>query len=111
MGDRLSLQYGGSESHKNVSNTHSSQLSSSSTKRMELLTSIRLYYSNAFTDRIKQDAMNLFLGYFIPKMCASHLWDIDNDFYLHNELYSRMYSYFRAVRGETISRTLVGNVT
>lgn len=55
--------------------------------------------------------MNLFLGYFIPKMCASHLWDIDNDFYLHNELYSRMYTYFRAVRGETISRTLVGNVT
>lgn len=27
------------------------------TKHKELLTSIRRYYSNAFTDRLKQDAM------------------------------------------------------
>lgn len=31
-------------------------------KHRELLTSVRRYYSNAFTDRAKQDAMNLFLG-------------------------------------------------
>jgi hypothetical protein len=31
-------------------------------KHKELLTSIRRYYSNAFTDRAKQDAINLFLG-------------------------------------------------
>ena len=36
------------------------------TQHKELLTSIRRYYSNAFTDRLKQDAMNLFLGYYLP---------------------------------------------
>jgi hypothetical protein len=31
-------------------------------KHKELLTTIKRYYSNAFTDQLKQDAMNLFLG-------------------------------------------------
>jgi phosphatidylinositol 3,5-bisphosphate 5-phosphatase len=43
-------------------------------KHKELLTSIRRYYSNAFTDRVKQDAMNLFLGYFIPWEHDVLLW-------------------------------------
>lgn len=32
----------------------------------EFLTTVRRYYNNSFTDRAKQDAMNLFLGYFEP---------------------------------------------
>lgn len=50
----------------------------------ELLTSIRRYYSNAFTDRLKQDAMNLFLGYYIPYEMHVPLWEIESDYYLHN---------------------------
>ena len=50
----------------------------------QFLTSIRRYYSNAFTDRLKQDAMNLFLGYFVPKENETPLWELDNDYYLHN---------------------------
>lgn len=50
----------------------------------ELLTSIRRYYSNAFTDRLKQDAMNLFLGYYVPSRNTLPLWELDNDSYLHN---------------------------
>ncbi len=53
-------------------------------KHKELLTSIRRYYSNAFTDRLKQDAMNLFLGYYLPSQNTTPLWELDNDYYLHN---------------------------
>lgn len=80
MGDRLALQYGGSEAHKKVSK------GSGKTKQGELLTSIKRYYSNAFTDRVKQDAMNLFLGYFQPFQHNYALWDLESDFFLHNKL-------------------------
>lgn len=53
-------------------------------KHRELLTSIRRYYSNAFTDRAKQDAINLFLGYFVPDSTRTPLWELDTDYYLHN---------------------------
>lgn len=80
MGDRLALQYGGSEAHKKVSK------GAGKTKQGELLTSIKRYYSNSFTDRVKQDAMNLFLGYFQPSMHDYALWDLETDYFLHNRL-------------------------
>ena len=45
------------------------------------------YYSNAFTDMVKQDAMNVFLGCYIPTEMSVHLWDLDSDYYLHNRSY------------------------
>ena len=48
------------------------------------MTSIRRYYSNAFTDRLKQDAINLFLGYYVPSLHSVPLWELENDYYLHN---------------------------
>lgn len=58
MGDRIALQYGGSEAHKKVSagggNSTKAQPGKSASKQSELLTSIKRYYSNAFTDRLKQ---------------------------------------------------------
>jgi hypothetical protein len=80
MGDRLALQYGGSEAHKKVSK------GAGKTKHGEFLTSIKRYYSNSFTDRVKQDAMNLFLGYFQPAMHDFNLWDLETDYFLHNRL-------------------------
>ena len=80
MGDRLALQYGGSEAHKKVSK------GAGKTKQGEFLTSIKRYYSNSFTDRVKQDAMNLFLGYFQPSLHDYALWDLETDFFLHNRL-------------------------
>lgn len=53
-------------------------------KHKELLTSIRRYYSNAFTDRLKQDAMNVFLGHYIVSDHDMPLWELENDYYLHN---------------------------
>lgn len=86
IGDHLALQYGGSEAHKKVQvqSTGSESKGDGLGKHKELLTSIRRYYSNAFTDRLKQDAMNLFLGHYIPRRHPVPLWDLENDYYLHN---------------------------
>ena len=85
MGDRVSIQYGGSSAHNKGSKLMSR--SSLVAKQKDLFTSVRRYYSNAFTDRAKQDAINLFLGAFVPGKvdgCSQHVWDLENDFYLHN---------------------------
>ena len=83
IGDHIALQYGGSEAHKKVSGA-SEKGGPREGKHKEFLTSIRRYYSNAFTDRLKQDAINLFLGYFVPREGHTDLWEMDNDYYLHN---------------------------
>jgi hypothetical protein len=79
MGDRIALQYGGSEAHSKMGQ------SGSSLKGGELLTSIKRYYSNAFTDRVKQDAINLFLGHFVPTQSRVSLWELESDYHLHNK--------------------------
>ena len=86
LGDRISIQYGGSEAHKKggiaasgTKNAKSSRLAKSG----ELLTSIKRYYSNAFTDNTKQDAMNVFLGRYVPSE-TNPLWELDSDYDLHN---------------------------
>ncbi|GKY92743.1 hypothetical protein MPSEU_000244300 [Mayamaea pseudoterrestris] len=87
VGDSIALQYGGSEAHKKVTagkGETAMNISGPIGKHKELLTSIRRYYSNAFTDRLKQDAMNLFLGYYIPHHHTIPLWEMETDFYLHN---------------------------
>ena len=86
MGDRLSLQYGGSAAQKRVSNADNKAVESQHavSSRGELLTSIKRYYSNAFTDRLKQDAINLFLGAFIPLESSIPLWDIESDYHMHH---------------------------
>ena len=85
IGDQIALQYGGSEAHKKVASAgEKTNVPGQLGKHKELLTSIRRYYSNAFTDRLKQDAMNLFLGYYVPSQNSLPLWELDNDYYLHN---------------------------
>lgn len=83
IGDHIALQYGGSEAHKKVQ-TGGVDAIIPLGKHKELLTSIRRYYSNAFTDRLKQDAMNLFLGYYLPFRHTIPLWEMETDYYLHN---------------------------
>lgn len=36
---------------------------------------------------VKQDAMNVFLGFYIPQEMTTPLWDLDSDYYLHNRMY------------------------
>jgi len=45
------------------------RLSKTAQQSRDLITSLKRYYSNAFVDAARQDAMNVFLGVFIPKVC------------------------------------------
>jgi len=85
IGDQIALQYGGSEAHKKVQTSGIDTESHGGIgKHKELLTSIKRYYSNAFTDQLRQAGMNLFLGHYIPMLEPIPLWDMENDYYLHN---------------------------
>lgn len=117
VGDLISLQYGGSEAHKKIrsqqasasSGNGASQIDDISTaKHNELLTSIRRYYSNAFTDRLKQDAINVFLGVYTP--ASDHidslpLWELESDYYLHNFHVQNGTQLTMRVFGETLRRS------
>ena len=89
LGDTIALQYGGSQAHKKVSVGGVP----SAAKHSDLFTSIRRYYSNSFLDDIKQDAINLFLGHFVPRDSSGDarvdLWELESDYYLHNTHVSR----------------------
>ncbi|XP_024519618.1 phosphoinositide phosphatase SAC1 [Selaginella moellendorffii] len=82
MGDALALQYGGSAAHNTVFPERHGRWKAT-TQSQEFLKSIKRYYSNTYTDGEKQDAMNLFLGYFQPQEGKPALWDLDSDYYLH----------------------------
>ena len=34
---------------------------------------------------VKQDAMNVFLGFYVPNEMIQPLWDLDSDYFLHNK--------------------------
>ncbi|GLU16361.1 hypothetical protein SLE2022_327990 [Rubroshorea leprosula] len=53
------------------------------TQAGEFLNSIKQYYHNAYTDSEKQDAINLFLGYFKPQEGKPALWELESDYCLH----------------------------
>ncbi|KAI8589540.1 polyphosphoinositide phosphatase Fig4 [Geranomyces variabilis] len=103
-GDTIALQYGGSHL-VNTMETYR-KISPWTSHSRDMIESIRRYYSNSFTDAEKQDAINLFLGYFTPSAStvaagalspssssaasasagnAIALWELANDYYLHNE--------------------------
>ncbi|KAM3759471.1 hypothetical protein ACB098_01G122700 [Castanea mollissima] len=82
MGDALAQQYGGSEAHNTVFPERQGKWKATTQSR-EFLKSIKRYYSNTYTDGEKQDAINLFLGYFQPREGKPTLWELDSDYYLH----------------------------
>ncbi|KAL5222739.1 hypothetical protein ABZP36_027452 [Zizania latifolia] len=82
MGDALAHQYGGSAAHNTVFPERQGKWKATTQSR-EFLKSIKRYYSNAYTDGEKQDAINLFLGYFQPQDGKPALWELDTDYYLH----------------------------
>lgn len=82
MGDALAQQYGGSAAHNTVFPERQGKWKATTQSR-EFLKSIKRYYSNTYTDGEKQDAINLFLGYFRPQEGKAALWELDTDYYLH----------------------------
>ncbi|CAG8553035.1 6267_t:CDS:10, partial [Acaulospora morrowiae] len=82
-GDTIAFQYGGS----NLVNTIDSyrKINQWNSHSRDLIENLRRYYNNAFADADKQDAINLFLGNFVPQKDQSNLWDLPSDYFLHNE--------------------------
>lgn len=85
LGDVISLQYGGSNAHDKIDVTRGNK------KKKDLLTTLLRHYNNAFTDKVKQESINIFLGVVDPLKHAQ-IVSITNpkpnyDYYLHNRGY------------------------
>jgi len=82
-GDTIALQYGGSFL-VNTMQTYRGQGGWTSHSR-DMLNTIKRFYSNKFNDLEKQKSYNLFLGVFQPEEGRSSIWDLENDYHLHND--------------------------
>ncbi|KAL6568327.1 suppressor of actin mutation [Orobanche hederae] len=78
MGDTLALQYGGSAAHNKIFSERRGQWKAA-TQSQELLRTLQRYYSNAYMDAEKQEAINVFLGHFQPQQGKPALWELDSD--------------------------------
>ncbi|GFY97206.1 phosphoinositide phosphatase family protein [Actinidia rufa] len=78
MGDTLSLQYGGSAAHNKIFSQRRGQCKAA-TQSQEFFRTLQRYYSNAYMDAEKQDAINVFLGHFQPHQGKPALWEMDSD--------------------------------
>ena len=76
------LSAGGSEAHSTFFQRQRGDWEAATQSR-DLLTTVRRFYSNAYTDAEKQDGVNLFLGVFQPAPGKPHLWELGGDSYLH----------------------------
>lgn len=83
-GDTIAIQYGGS----NLVNTMDSyrRINQWSSHTRDILNSIKRIYSNSFMDAIRQEAINLFLGNYVYDPRKPKLWELQNDYYLHNKI-------------------------
>ncbi|TPX30958.1 hypothetical protein SmJEL517_g05604 [Synchytrium microbalum] len=82
-GDVLAMQYGGSHLVNTMENYR--KMSDWQSQSRDMYESVRRWASNSFTDAEKQDAINLFLGTYVPYENTTALWDMKTDFFLHNE--------------------------
>ncbi|KAJ4837545.1 suppressor of actin mutation [Turnera subulata] len=78
MGDTLALQYGGSAAHNKIFSERRGQWKAA-TQSQEFFRTLQRYYSNAYMDAEKQDAINMFLGHFQPQQGKPALWELDSD--------------------------------
>mmetsp|Transcript_42874 Transcript_42874/g.101793 ORF Transcript_42874/g.101793 Transcript_42874/m.101793 type:complete len:375 (-) Transcript_42874:674-1798(-) len=82
MGNCLAQQYGGSDAHTKFFKDQRGEWGAL-TQGEDVMTSLRRFYSNINTDPEKQDAMNLFLGRFIPQPGKTPVWELGNDSQSH----------------------------
>ncbi|KAM6954534.1 polyphosphoinositide phosphatase [Aplochiton taeniatus] len=81
-GDTLSLQYGGSQLVHRVKTYR--KIAPWTQHSKDIMQTLSRYYSNAFSDADRQDAINLFLQVYQPSDNKPHLWELPTDFYLHH---------------------------
>ncbi|XP_078164359.1 phosphoinositide phosphatase family protein isoform X2 [Carex rostrata] len=108
MGDTLAFQYGGSAAHNKIFCERRGQWRPA-TQSQEFLRTIQRYYSNAYLDFEKQDAINVFLGHFLPQQGKPALWELDSD--QHYNLGRRGHSFTDEFVRSFIKRSLSdGNI-
>lgn len=83
-GDIIALQYGGSQLVHRVKTYR--KISKITTQSRDIYMTLSRYYNNNFSDREKQDAMDVFLGIYRCEDGAKNLWDLGSDYYLHNSV-------------------------
>eukprot|EP00794_Sanderia_malayensis_P000047 gene47-641_t len=81
-GDTLAVQYGGSQMVHRIRTYR--KISPWTSHSRDIMQTVSRYYSNAFTDSDKQQAINLFLGVYVPMEGKPNLWDLPTDYYLHH---------------------------
>ncbi|GAV61400.1 Syja_N domain-containing protein [Cephalotus follicularis] len=83
MGDTLALQYGGSAAHNKIFCERRGQWKAA-TQSQEFFRTLQRFYSNAYMDAEKQDAINVFLGHFQPQQGKPALWELHSDQHYHS---------------------------
>ncbi|OQR75685.1 polyphosphoinositide phosphatase-like [Tropilaelaps mercedesae] len=83
-GDIIALQYGGSQLVHRVKTYR--KIAPITSQSRDIYMTLSRYYNNNFSDREKQDAMDVFLGIYRCEDGARNLWDLGTDYYLHNSL-------------------------
>ncbi|KAG8376273.1 hypothetical protein BUALT_Bualt09G0046100 [Buddleja alternifolia] len=78
MGDTLAHQYGGSAAHNKIFSERRGQWKAA-TQSQEFFRTLQRYYSNAYMDAQKQNAINIFLGDFQPQPGKPDVWELDAD--------------------------------
>lgn len=78
MGDTLAHQYGGSAAHNKIFSQRRGQWKAA-TQSQEFFRTLQRYYSNAYMDAEKQNAINVFLGHFRPQDGKPALWELGCD--------------------------------
>ncbi|KMT03423.1 hypothetical protein BVRB_8g191080 [Beta vulgaris subsp. vulgaris] len=77
MGDTLAHQYGGSAAHNKIFSQRRGQWRAA-THSQELIRTMQRYYSNAYMDAEKQNAINVFLGHFQAQHGKPALWELNS---------------------------------
>ncbi|KAK1287997.1 Phosphoinositide phosphatase SAC2 [Acorus calamus] len=91
MGDTLALQYGGSAAHNKIFSERRGHWKAA-IQSQEFFRTLQRYYSNAYMDAEKQDAINVFLGHFQPQEGKPALWELDSDQYYNAGRRAQAYS-------------------
>ncbi|KAK4391912.1 Phosphoinositide phosphatase SAC4 [Sesamum angolense] len=78
MGDTLAHQYGGSAAHNKIFSERRGQWKAA-IQSQEFFRTLQRYYSNAYMDAEKQNAINVFLGYFQAQPGKPDVWELDPD--------------------------------
>ncbi|CDK29343.1 unnamed protein product [Kuraishia capsulata CBS 1993] len=84
-GDTIALQYGGSHLVNTVQTYR--KINQWSSHSRDMIESVKRFYSNSFVDAQRQEAINLFLGNYVWEKGMPMLWDLDTDYYLHNNYF------------------------